>query len=404
MFLMMNFDFMGRDRFITSSEGWNRLVSEQEVSAQATGQVNPLSSKSLVSFLKRATAIDPADRFQSAIEMAEQGWLVMREIVAAKTGLVKQIESTLFDGDSSGGRTTPDWRLLPGLKLDNDDPARGEIETALKSVKNDKDLKATLDAAALKYPKSREVQLRLALVLIKLNDATTAERKLIQLGGDDTEDFRPLWYRGILALARGNAKEAVQWFSDVVYMVPGETVPKLALGMAAELSGDDVTAIESYDSVTIVEPNHTLAAFGHARALSREGSREKAFKALKRVPVSSIAHRAAELQAVKVLISTNPDLPGMAEFQKAAEILESLRDGSYEWHKLVSEFYLALQKSIAGKVIAEDKKTLMLGASLTTRALGFKAHDELMSASHYAPEKATELRNQALLVRPVTLW
>ena len=84
---------------------------------------------SLYRFLLAGTAADPDDRFQSAEEMADQLYGVLREIVADQEGHAVPAASTLFSGPLKGGHDQPDWRALPRPQVDTDDPAAGFLAT-----------------------------------------------------------------------------------------------------------------------------------------------------------------------------------------------------------------------------------------------------------------------------------
>ncbi len=73
---------------------------------------------SLYRFLLKATAPDRDDRFQSADEMADQLFGVLREVVAAEDGTtVRRRSSTLFTGDLRADPARADWRRLPVLRV-----------------------------------------------------------------------------------------------------------------------------------------------------------------------------------------------------------------------------------------------------------------------------------------------
>ena len=84
---------------------------------------------SLHRFLLKGTAADPAERFQSAEEMAEQLFGILREVVAAEDGTTLPAQSTHFTGDFHARTERPDWRTLPALRVATDDPAAGFLAT-----------------------------------------------------------------------------------------------------------------------------------------------------------------------------------------------------------------------------------------------------------------------------------
>src|SRR5215469_2211011 len=90
------------------------------------------ANEALYRFLLRATHNDPDQRFQSAEEMGDQLYGVLREIVALKSG-PKPAESKVFtydnliDPEDVRGTLTAEARLLPTLKMDTTDPAANEL-------------------------------------------------------------------------------------------------------------------------------------------------------------------------------------------------------------------------------------------------------------------------------------
>ena len=79
---------------------------------------------SLYRLLLTGTAPDPDDRFQSAEEMADQLYGVLREVVSAEEGRTVPAASKLFTGPVRGGNERPEWRALPRPQVDRDDPRR----------------------------------------------------------------------------------------------------------------------------------------------------------------------------------------------------------------------------------------------------------------------------------------
>src|SRR6185437_12507928 len=212
-------------------------------------------------WLRRACAPDRNNRFASVSEMIEQGWGVLREIVAidaieAGDPSVKPWQSPNFDNDVSSGSQEISIRMLPGLKIDVDDKAKGEIETILKSSVDGKTMLEMFEKVAGddNYKHSFEAKLRLANHHIDLGNLDKAEQMLVEISQNDTDDWRISWYYGKLFMAKKDYANASLHFDTVVGMLPGEPAAKLASGMAAELQGEFAKAINSYDLVTKVEP------------------------------------------------------------------------------------------------------------------------------------------------------
>jgi serine/threonine-protein kinase PknG len=360
---------------------------------------------SYAAFIKRATAEKPEDRFNSVAEMESQLWGVLREVVAIDSGASKPLPSDEFDSDTSGGASEPSWRLLPGLKVNAEDPAHGEIETALKAAISADQLLTLLEPVEAKYPKSREAKLRRASALIEVGQFGEAERLLGELALDDPFDYRPVWYRGRLALAAADFGKAVEYFSSVVFQLPGEPAAKLGLGLAAELARDEVTAITCYDLVMLVEPSYTMAAFGHARCLLKEGNRIGAVKALRRVPQSSIAHVPAEMQAARALLTSTPAKPTREDLIAAAAIIGGVRQDNYAWHRLVADLYLSALDAVLTGSVQPDKSANLLQVPFIERSLREACEGHLMACAHLGSDADREQTvAEALAVAPRRLF
>jgi serine/threonine-protein kinase PknG len=360
---------------------------------------------SYAAFIRRACSDNPQDRFESVAEMEAQLWGVLREVVAIDTGEAKPLASDYFDGDISNGKPDADWRLLPGLKVDGDDPARSDVETALKGASSADELRVMLEALVAKAPKSREAKLRLANCLVDLGQLDEAEQLLDSLGQDDPDDWRTVWYRGRRALARGDVAKAVEWFSSVVVQLPGEPAAKLGLGLASELAGDFSTAIGCCDLVTLVDADkYTMAAFVHARSLLKEGNRESAVKALRRVPTVSIAHVPAEMEAARILVQCEPTLPTLDHLTAAAGIIAGVKQENETWHRLAADLFVASVKAVNQGAVKEDAKVTLMGVPLKSGKLRAAAELHLMvCASHTSGEEHDKLIVEALQVAPFRL-
>ncbi len=193
---------------------------------------------SLYRLLLKGTAGDPVARFQSADEMAQQLVGVLREIVAATDGHPHPAPSDLFTSDLRAIPQQPDWRLLPAPRVSSDDPAAGFLATI--TVTDPGELVDVLRAAPVR---STELDLRLARSLIEAGQEPAAEQILNAIETAYPQDWRVQWYRGLLALNRGDPGRAWSAFEQVYADCPGELAPKLALGVAAETGNDPPRAL-----------------------------------------------------------------------------------------------------------------------------------------------------------------
>ncbi|MEW2524778.1 tetratricopeptide repeat protein [Streptomyces sp. NPDC047071] len=315
--------------------------------------------ESFYRLLVRATDPDPARRFASAQEMAEQLTGVLREVVALQSGRPRPALSTLFgpelkvtdtelfgevEGDVSllGPRTAaagaagavptaaptvpavPHARsagvpaeengapaaapvpvkpldapaaalALPVPRVDPADPNAGFLAGLVDSAGGG-ELLAALQAAPAR---SAELRLRELRVRLTLGEHTLAGHALEDLERDYPDDWRVVWYRGVAALATGDHENAALSFDAIYDAFPGEPAPKLALGLCAEVLGQLDNAAEYYRLVWTTDPSYVSAAFGLARVQLATGDRAGAVRTLESVPESSIHYTAARVAAVR---------------------------------------------------------------------------------------------------------
>ncbi|MGD6762494.1 tetratricopeptide repeat protein [Streptomyces sp. BH097] len=307
--------------------------------------------ESFYRLLVRATDPDPARRFASAQEMAEQLTGVLREVVALQTNRPRPALSTLFgpevkvtdtelfgvfEGEVSplGAREVPvrarggrgprkaaaalppqpaaaalppssaelvkplqaqgTALALPVPRVDPADPNAGFLAGLMASAPGE--LIAALHAAPAD---SLELRLRELRARLEMGELDAAARGLAALEADHPDDWRVVWYRGVAALATGDHTNAALSFDAIYDAFPGEPAPKLALGVCAEVLGQLDNAAEYYRLVWSTDPSYVSAAFGLARVQLASGDRAGAVRTLESVPESSIHYTAARVAAVR---------------------------------------------------------------------------------------------------------
>ena len=260
---------------------------------------------------------DPADRFQSAEEMADQLLGVLREVVAAEEGLGHRgLEHAL----RAGARRPPGGarrRRLPRPQVASDDPAAGFLAT-VRAI----DPEHLIEQLRSAPVPTTEVNLRLAAAMIETADWDGVDAVLRAVEDGDPWDWRAPWYRGVAALARTRPVEADDHFTVVYRALPGELVPKLALGVACEYAGRTAQAARWYEIVAQTDPSYTSAAFGLARCRAAAGDRAGAMAAYDRVPDTSSAHVEAQVARIRCLITARN--PSLTELAAAGERLDHL--------------------------------------------------------------------------------
>ncbi|WP_436944019.1 tetratricopeptide repeat protein [Streptomyces sp. SudanB25_2051] len=401
--------------------------------------------ESFYRLLLRATDPDPARRFASAQEMAEQLTGVLREVVALRTGAPRPALSTLFGPEqrvadtvlfaepggevsrlglrpvrrggarreTAGAGTRP---LLAGLDargaalalpvplVDPDDPNAAFLAGLVASGPGE--VAAALRAAPAESP---ELRLRELRALLERGDAAGAVRVLEGLERARPDDWRVVWYRGVVSLATGDHGAAAVAFDAVYDAFPGEPAAKLALAVCAEVLGQSDNAAEYYRLVWTTDPSHVGAAFGLARVHLAAGDRGAAVRTLESVPESSIHYTAARVAAVRArLRRRDPAEPLRDDLYAAARevaALDALGLDAVRRERLSAEVLgLALDWCLSGRPGGLSPDHSLLGSELHERGLRFGLERSYRVLARLAQrgEERIELVERANRFRPRT--
>jgi len=382
-------------------------------------------NESLYRFLLRATHVDPDERFQTADEMGEQLFGVLREIVSLTTG-PKPADSKVFTGDrlirsdAASLVLRPDPMTLPSLRVDLQDKAANEVIRVL-SLMNAEDQARELTTLAAAYDRRTvEPRLRLAEVLILSPQVWAKERETViedalkHLEDRDAFDWRPSWLRGLWLLTQGRGAEALPMFERCYFEMPGELAPRLGMGMAAELAGRHEQALPYYDRVGQVDPGYVTAHAGAARcvaATSRAGQDaspdqglDAAIRMLQRVPPSHSMHTTAQLAVGELLLAHPAQITrGLLEMADAA-VGAALPSGGPA-NQLAGRL-LALAGALSPRLQGASPIKLLGRPCDDAHALRLAAESQFRLAASHAKDKEERVRwiGMANLVRPMTLF
>jgi len=400
--------------------------------------------ESFARLLRRSTSADPDRRFGSAGEMAEQLTGVLREVLAVSDGNPRPAFSTVFSPELQAIGTDPDVaasaaeaaasaghpaangdrgplarpaaaQIIAGLpmpQVDRTDPAAGFLATfaglepaqraaALsRAVAGDGSVPAEVAASA-------ETRLALVRAMLDVSDADGAGGVLADLAADDPGDWRIAWYDGLRLLLRGDAAAAGGAFSAVYDELPGELAPKLALALAAEAAGDTAAAGRYFRLVWTVDHAYISAAFGLARACLAAKDRPAAIAALAAVPETSSHHAAAQIAAVRILVS--PGVSGddlrAADGRLGKLALDEARRQqlTVEILRAALDWATAPAPSPVGSGSGKPAGTI-LGCEPTERALRFGLERGYRALARLTPDRQRriELIDMANEVRPRT--
>jgi serine/threonine-protein kinase PknG len=383
--------------------------------------------------LRRATHRDPGRRFQSAGEMAEQLTGVLREVLSLADGQPRPAFSGLFSpelraigtdlvpavSETSGAVAVPAPPLaeviagLPAPLTDGSDPAVGYLANlaGLDPEQQAETLRGAIAGTVSVPPEvaaSPETRLALVRALIATGDLTGAQASLAELPPDQA-DWRGTWYSGLCELASGRPDRARAAFSAVYDELPGELAPKLALGFAAEAARDTSAARYYFGLVWTIDRSYVSAGFGTARACLDGGDRIAAIAAIAAVPETSSHHAAAQIAAVRLLVTGGT---GRSEDDLRQADLRlgklSLDDNDPRRHQLGVEILRAALDWVsavppaarhAGTQAASER---ILGCEPNERALRFGLERGYRALANLLPERRVELVDMANSVRPRT--
>ena len=236
---------------------------------------------SLYRLLEKGTAADPDDRFQTAEEMADQLVGVLREIVARLAAPPTRGPARCSAATSARDPDRPDYRRLPVLRVNGDDPAAGYLATLAASAPAD--LVRLLRGAP---DQSVEVRLRLARELIDAGEWDDASATLDAIADDDAWEWRVAWLRGIAELARGRPAQARRGSTRSTARSPASW-HRSWRWPSRRVRGRSRGGAPAYEIVSRIDPSFTTAAFGLARCLPRPRRSRRRAGAYERVQESS---------------------------------------------------------------------------------------------------------------------
>ncbi|GLZ14047.1 putative serine/threonine-protein kinase [Actinomadura sp. NBRC 104425] len=375
--------------------------------------------------LRRATHPDPAARFQSAAEMADQLTGVLREVLAAEDGKPRPAPSTLFgpERDAAGTEIADSGAAVqaaaagPGV-LAPLDPAEAVAALPVPQVADNDPASAFLAGLTSRDPDSLaaalaasplpsvEVDLALARVRIERGHLADAAGLLRRVADRHPDDWRVDWYRGTLALAGGQWAQARRIFDELYDLMPGETAPKLALAFCEECDGRREPAARFYETVWRTDPTYVSAAFGLARVRLAAGDRAGAERVLDSVPPVSSHYLAAQLAAVATAVRGRRVEELTADvLTGAARRLQALRLDTERHARFAAEVLEAALTWVRTTTAPSGATAEVLGTPLVESRLRRRLEETYRTLAKLADgaEDRHALVRRANAVRPMTL-
>jgi serine/threonine-protein kinase PknG len=382
--------------------------------------------ESFARLLRRATHSDPDRRFGSASEMAEQLTGVLREVLAVADGIPRPAFSHVYSpevltigtatGASPAALTRPEAsEIVAGLPLpqvERADPAAGYLATIAGLQPAQRIAALTLAVAGdptvpQQVTESSETQLALVRARIDAGDYDAAATLLADLAAEDPTDWRIAWYYGQRSLVKADAEAARGAFSAVFDELPGELAPKLALAFAAEAAGDLEAASRYFRLVWTVDQSYISAAFGLARTCLAAGDRPAAIAALAAVPPTSSHHAAAQIAAVRILVSGDGQggVSGDDLRQADGRLGQLAIDDVRRQQLTVDILRAALDWCTSGQPSGQGPAQPILGCEPNARAVRFGLERSYRALARLTPDedRRIDLVDMANAIRPRTL-
>ncbi len=294
--------------------------SQYETTLPTADEV-PLFSQfdSLYRWLQKGTAQRPEDRFQTAEEMREQLFGVLREVAAtAASGVVTRSTPSQLFGQPPATVNLLTWRDLPRLSIVRSD----SMASWLASVTTDEPLArlAALDGAP---EQTVAVLAERADAALRAQQRPLAEQLAQRILDADPWEWRGVWLQGLAALSRNDSQAAVAAFNAVYGQLPGELAPKLALAAACEAADEPAVAERMYSTCAHTDAAYVASGqFGLARIATNAGKRDVALQALDRIPATSRAYGDARRSRALLLATALDPAHALDDLGHAAHELE----------------------------------------------------------------------------------
>lgn len=287
----------------------------------------------LYRLLAKGTHTEPARRFHSAEDLADQLAGVLRQIAGGQPGV--PVTSRLF---ISGILTTTGKIGLRGeATLDEQDPAIRLLRAGDQALHtgNYTSAHSFFTQATGANPKSVDGHLRLAEILIDEGKFSEALAEITRVQRLSPTHWKIAWYTGRLLEAQENYQAAAEQYRNLMADLPGELPPQQALARVYAHQGKDEEVVKLYTAILKADSGNTEAIFGLTQALFRLKRWEEAIKILE--GVSQAAARYVDAQLLLCDLYLEKMMPLNAQRAEQAALVVSTLQG----HTEDPRFYLA---------------------------------------------------------------
>ncbi len=303
------------------------LVTQMDLANPIFGMPSSESYKAfrehpaLYRLLVKGTRKNPAQRFHTAGELADQLNGVLRQIVGGTPGV--SVSSKLFVPGIL--TTTGKLGLRAEVNLDEKDHAIDQLRLGDQALRAGNYVSATnfYKQAAMLNSQSIDAHLRLAEVYIDQGEFSQALFEVTQVQRKAPGHWKVAWYTGRLLEAQGKLAEAADQYRELMADLPGELPPQQALARVSACIGNDVAAIDLYNKVLKADPGNTDAILSVTNSLLNLQRWDEAARILGSVNEAAGKYIEARLMLCDLYLTRMQPLSTM-NIQRAAQVITSL--------------------------------------------------------------------------------
>jgi serine/threonine-protein kinase PknG len=287
----------------------------------------------LYRLLVKGTHKNPAQRFHSAEELAEQLVGVQRLSIGGKPGV--PVHSQLFV--SSATTTIGNFGPRGEVALDENDKSIDllvEGDLALRSANYSTALTLYRQAVSNNLS-SVDGHLRLSEVFMERGELTQARAEVSTAQRIAPVSWKVMWYTGKLFEAQGDLVAASHKYRELISDLPGELPPLQALARICAKQNDDASAVSLYQDLLKADPGNTEAILGLTDSMYKLQHWNDAVRVLRSVSESSAKYVDAQLRLYDVYIKRMKPLT-LQNIEHASQAIYALRGRTED-----SRYYLA---------------------------------------------------------------
>ncbi len=287
----------------------------------------------LYRLLVKGTHKNPALRFHSAEELAEQLTGVQRLSVGGRPGM--PVHSSLFVSNTT--TTIGSFGPRGEAALDESDKSIDlltEGDMALRSANYAAALSLYRQAVSNNLG-SVDAHLRLSEVFMERGELTQARAEVSTTQRLAPNSWKVTWYTGKLFEAQGDLIAAAHRYRELIGDLPGELPPLQAMARVSAKQDDDASAVSLYQDVLKADPGNTEAILGLTDSMYKLQHWNDAVKVLRSVSESSAKYVDAQLRLYDVYIKRMKPLT-LQNIEHASQAIYALRGRTED-----SRYYLA---------------------------------------------------------------